>query len=93
MKFNVSSSLSIRKIGDEIFIFDRKLSKIHTFNKVGSLIWERLSEKADAKGVIDKIIDRFEVKRETAEKDLREFIDELEIKGLVTINNIPSHNE
>ena len=84
MKVTISDSLSGRKIGDEIFIFDRKLSRIHTFNKVGSLIWERLKENADVESITNSIIDRFEVDKSTAEKDLTEFIDELEKKKLIT---------
>ena len=84
MKMTISDSLSVRKIGDEIFIFDRKLSRIHTFNKVGSLIWERLKEDTFPESIVNLIIERFEVDRETAEKDLREFIDELEKKKLIT---------
>ena len=84
MKVTISDSLSVRKIGDEIFIFDRKLSKIHTFNKVGSLIWERLKEDTIPESIVDLIIERFDVDRETAEKDLMEFVDELEKKKLIT---------
>ena len=83
----INDSLSIRKIGDEIFIFDRKLSRIHSFNKVGSIIWERIKENVDTESIVDSLTKHFEIDRETARKDLNEFIDELKNKKIITAQN------
>lgn len=85
MKVTLKDSLSIRKIGDEIFIFDRKLSRIHTFNKVGTVIWEQLKENADVESILDSLTERFDVDRKTADNDLKEFIEELEKKDIITL--------
>lgn len=87
MKITISDTISTRKIGDEIFIFDRKLSKIHNLNKMAAFIWERIKEDLNKKEITDRIIERFEVGRNTAESDLEKYISELHDKKLITINN------
>lgn len=79
----VSDTISVRKIENEIFIFDRKSSKIHSFNRVASYIWELLVENTDPEKITEKLCNHFEVDRETAEKDKLEFIAELEKKRLL----------
>lgn len=79
----VSDTISVRKIENEIFIFDRKSSKIHSFNRVASFIWELLVDNVDPEKIIEKLCNQFEIDKETAEKDKSEFITELEDKKLL----------
>ncbi len=81
----VSDSVSVRKIEDEVFIFDRKSSTIHTLNKVGSYIWELLTENVPAEKITGKICSRFDIDEKTAERDKVEFIKELKEKKLLEI--------
>jgi hypothetical protein len=81
----VSDTVSIRKIEHEIFIYDRQLSMIHSFNKTGSFIWDLLVENVDSGEIPNRICDRFEIDRETAERDTGEFIQELARKKLLWI--------
>lgn len=85
--YTISDTVSTRKIGDELFIFDRKLSKIHALNKVGTCIWESIHDGCSKKGITDRIIERFEVDRNSAENDLEEYISELLDKKLITADN------
>lgn len=85
--FTVSDTVSTRKIGDELFIFDRKLSKIHALNKVGTCIWECIHEGCSKNEITARIMERFEVDRNLAENDLEEYISELLDKKLITADN------
>lgn len=90
--FTISDTVSIRKIGDELFIFDRKLSKIHALNKVGTCIWECIHEGCSKNEITDRIMERFEVDRNSAENDLEEYISELLDKKLIT-ETMPSTDD
>ncbi|GAG17375.1 unnamed protein product [marine sediment metagenome] len=83
----INGKLSTRKIGDDVFIFDRKTSTIHSLNRVGTLIWELLADNADTSRITAEIESRFDVDISNAEADVLEFIYELKDKNLVEINN------
>ena len=83
----VSDSISVRKVENEIFIFDRKTSTIHSLNRVGSFIWELLTENVAVDEITEKLCNKFEIDEETAERDKEEFIRELEEKKLSEIVN------
>jgi|GEM_PF-1096159 len=87
MKCTISNTISTRKIGDDLFIFDRHLSKIHNLNKVGAYIWELLKQGSGKKEIIDNIIRRFEVDAKTAQQDFEEYLLKLQKKQLITIKN------
>ncbi len=79
----VNDSISVRKIENEIFIFDRKSSRIHSLNRVASFIWELLVDNIDPGKVTERVNNQFEIDKETAEKDTTEFITELKEKKLL----------
>ncbi len=86
MNITIGDSLSIKRIGEEIFIFDRKLSRIHTFNKVGSFIWEQISTKENELEIANAIVQHYEIDSSSALKDVREFIKELEEKHIISFS-------
>lgn len=81
----VSDAISVRKIENEIFIFDRKTSTIHSFNRVASFIWELLTENVTLDEITEKLCSRFDIDEETAEKDKSDFIKELKTKKLLQV--------
>lgn len=86
MKVTVADNISVRKIGGELFIFDRKMSIIHSLNNVGTLIWEQLAAEAAPDKIAEKICDVFEVDQRTAHTDIIEYLRELESKKLITVD-------
>ena len=90
MKITISNTISIRKIGDELFIFDRHLSKIHNLNKVGAFIWDLIKEGLAKNETIDRIVERFDVGRNTVESDFEEFLQELQNKKIITVKSSPA---
>jgi hypothetical protein len=85
MIIETNVTLSIKKIDEEIFILDRKNSAIHTFNKTGTVIWDLLVKKASIEQIEISLQDRFEVDKETALKDIKEFLNELKDKKLINM--------
>jgi len=89
MKINISNTISTRKIGDELFIFDRRLSKIHNLNRVGACIWDLLKLGLDNNEIIDRVTERFEIDRYTAQRDFEEYMQELQNKQLLSVKESP----
>jgi len=57
---------------------------IFTLNKVGVFIWDLLDGERKLSDLLEMILERFEIDRIEAEKDLLEFICQVEEKGLVS---------
>ena len=50
---------------------------------MGGLIWSALEQDAERESILRQILDRFDVDRERAEKDLDEFLDQMEQAGFL----------
>jgi hypothetical protein len=83
MNFAVSKDLSVRKIEDEVFIFNRKDSHIHSFNKSGAFLWDVAEKSSSTVQLVDSLCEKYDVDRLTAEKDALEFLDQLQKLGLI----------
>jgi hypothetical protein len=59
------------------------MQRIFTLNDVGAYIWSHLNGSKDLEDICQGIETDFDVSREQAEKDLKEFISELLEAGLV----------
>ena len=78
-----------RVINGEAVVVNLKDSTFHTLNPVATFIWEQADGRINAKQMIEKICQEFEVDRDTAEKDCLDFLGELIRKGLVVLSRNP----
>lgn len=81
-------SIVFRKIADEFILVPiRKkadeIDGIYTMNEVAGRIWELIDGLKSLSDIKNIIIEEFEVSPEVAEKDLIEFINQLEHIGAV----------
>ncbi|MBN1930034.1 MAG: PqqD family protein [Desulfobacterales bacterium] len=72
-----SSGVVSRLIDSETFLMTEDGKKVHMINKVGTLIWECADGRIPIKGIIAKILKKFDTDEETAEADCLEFINKL----------------
>ena len=77
MQFKISDQLSVRKIENEIFILNRKDSRLHTFNGTGAALWETMQTDGSCNALIKKLTETYNVDPPTAEKDVTDFLNEL----------------
>ena len=54
-----------------------KLNGLISLNEVGEFIWDKLEAAADEAEMTDLVTQEYEVARETAQSDVREFMDRL----------------
>ena len=81
--YKKSDSIVSRKIADEFILVPIKqnvgdLESISTLNEVAARIWELIDGKKKVREIKDKIVEEFEVTPQQAEKDLIEYLKQLE---------------
>ena len=81
--YKKSDSIVSRKIADEFILVPIRqnvgdLESISTLNEVAARIWELIDGKMKVREIKDKIVEEFEVTPQQAEKDLAEYIKQLE---------------
>ncbi len=81
--YEKSDSIVFRKIADEFILVPIRqnvgdLESISTLNEVAARIWELIDGKMKVREIKDKIIEEFEVNPKQAEKDLIEYLQQLE---------------
>jgi len=81
--YKKSDSIVSRKIADEFILVPIRqnvgdLESISTLNEVAARIWELIDGKMKVREIKDKIVEEFEVTPQKAEKDLVEYIKQLE---------------
>lgn len=54
-----------------------------TVNEVGKLLWDELISGADEELLVDRVFDEYEVDRETAAMDVKEFVARLQAAGIL----------
>ena len=87
--YKKSDSIVFRKIADEFILVPIRqnvgdLESISTLNEVAARIWELIDGKKKVREIKDKIVEEFEVTPEEAEKDLMEYLKQLEgIKAII----------
>jgi hypothetical protein len=89
--YKKSDSVVSRKIANEFILIPIRqnvadLESIYTLNEVGARIWELMDGKMTMREIKEKIVEEFEVTAQEAEKDIAEYLQQLEkIKAAVEI--------
>ncbi len=60
------------------------IDSIFNLNRVGAFVWEQLDGRVNGSAIVDGLVERFEVDRETAEADYAGFIEQLRSIGALT---------
>ncbi len=87
-KVTRDENVAWRIIGDEAVLLSAEDSSVHSLDAVGTRIWELCDGEKTVSEIIDQVVEEFEVDRDTAEKDVVEFIEELmqKEKSLVSLS-------
>lgn len=75
----------MRQIGDGLVIMAPEGDTTHSLEEIAAFIWNRIDGTRDLAGVLDTILEAYEVDRPTAEADLLDFCRQMvEARLLVT---------
>lgn len=88
MIYEKDQSMVSRKIEDETILVPIRnnvgdLDNIYVLNEVGARIWELIDGKSEIEEIHDTICVEYEITPEEAEKDVREFLENLESVGAI----------
>lgn len=56
---------------------------LFALNELASFIWDRLPDAKDAEDIVSAVLDEYEIDRESAEKDVAEFLGKLREFGII----------
>lgn len=83
-KWQLSSEIISSKISDEMILMSIEAGSYFTLDTVASRIWELLSENSlSLEELTEKLMEEYEVDRETCMKDVQEFINDMASKKLI----------
>ena len=72
----------LREIAGDYILIPRyaaalKLSGMITTNEVGAFLWEQLTTETSEESLVNHLMEEYEIDSITAEKDVKEFLDQL----------------
>jgi hypothetical protein len=83
MKYKIQKGLIVQKLGKETVIFDGEESVLYTLNETASEIFKMIKKGLSEEEIVEKMVKKYSIKKERAEKDVRELVEELIKKGIV----------
>lgn len=81
--FKINPEISVKKIADELFMYDRQQSLIHSFNECGALILESIQKQLDIDQICLEITSQYEIDVKEAREDLLQFIETLVQQNII----------
>jgi hypothetical protein len=83
-----SPSVVTRKTGNEYVLVPvanniADMDSVYTLNETGAFIWEQIDGKRNVEEIVGLLVQEFDIDRETAVKDVFEFIDNM--KGYLVV--------
>ena len=78
--------LTVQEIDEETIILDSETQEYFSINEIGKVIWSLIEEKKNLEEIKAEMLDMYEVPEEQIEKDLLNFIQALEQKGLIKVD-------
>ena len=87
--YRQDDSIVSRRIEDEVILVPIRqnvadLESIYVLSEVGAHIWEQIDGRRTTAEILPLIVEEFEVYEEEAQKDLKEFIQQLSSVGAIT---------
>ena len=83
--------VACRTLDGEAVVVHSRTRRLHVLDEVGTFIWDAVSQgDRTVTEVVDHLVTEFDVDRTTAERDTREFLDELSREKLVRLQESPA---
>ena len=78
-----ADNVSFRKVDDEYFILTVPDAVMHNVTGSGVFIFDKLVEGVNEDEILRALLDEYEVARDEAEKDLKEFLKQMTELGIL----------
>ena len=84
----ISKKLVGKKLKGEWVFLNLENGEYYGLNETGSLIWDQLASQKDPKAILDYLQQVFRTDRSALEKDLKQFLGDLEKEELAEIKSL-----
>jgi len=81
--YQIQKGLIIQKIDKETVIFDAEESVLYTLNETAAEIFRLIKKGLEEDEIIEKIVKKYDVKKEKVEKDIKKLLEELKKKKII----------
>ena len=85
--YQIQKGLIIQKIDKETVIFDAEKSVLYTLNETAAEIFRLLKKGLKEEEIVERMVKKYKVKKEKAEKDVKEMIGELTKRKIIVLKN------
>ena len=85
-KITLSKNVFAQEIDEETIILDSETQEYFSINEIGKVILSLIEEKKNLEEIKAEMLDMYEVPQEQLEKDVLNFLQALEQKGLIKID-------
>lgn len=75
----VAGTFLVVAVGDAVKEFNKAIN----LNSTGAFLWKQLENEVSEEELIDKLLDEYEIDRETAQRDISEFLQRLREANLL----------
>jgi len=83
MKYRIQKGLIVQKIDKETVIFDGEESVLYTLNETASEIFKMIKKGLSEEEIVEKMVKKYSIKKERAEKDVKETINDLKKRKII----------
>jgi len=83
--YQIQKGLIIQKIDKETVIFDAEESVLYTLNETAAEIFKMIKKGLKEDEIVEKMLKKYEVKKERVEKDVKELIEELRKRKILVL--------
>jgi len=83
MTLRISDEVLFQEVSGEAVLLDLKSEQYFGLDKVGTHVWQLLHENLPANDIVEQLLQRYEVDRQTLEADVNQLLEQLQKAGLV----------
>ena len=83
MKYKINKGFIVQKLDDKTVIFDGEESTLFTLNETASEIFRLMKKGVEKNIIVEKMVKKYTIKKERAEKDFNELISDLRKKKII----------
>lgn len=84
-KITISTEVLAQELDGETVLLDLASESFFGLDEVSTRVWQLLQEGRGRAGVIDTLLEEFEVEREVLENDVADLLNRLSEAGLITV--------
>jgi hypothetical protein len=79
------------KMDEEVVMMSVEKGNYYGLNRVGSEIWEKLTEPLTVGSLCDKLMQEFDVEKEQCEREVITYLEKLVSEGLILVSDKPEN--